>query len=207
MHSLLLRTTIVGVLCLAAGHAQSQTFRPVTDPDLVVQGFGFTVRPPGGNGWHVAVDSRSSTVAFGKKDPEHIRQRGSVFLAVSLVKARTDIATPDALRAELEQAVRASSSRYKLTGLDLEPYADAAMQTDCVRINAVSEERNNPNRPDETLLMTLGGKACRHPLSPSYYVQATLSERRPIQGRPLVDDQLKAETDRAIDGVTFNPTR
>lgn len=206
MNSLLLRTAIVGVLCLAASQAQSQTFRPVTDPELAVQGFGFTVLPPSGSGWYVAVDSRSATVAFGKKDPEHIRQRGSVFLAVSLLKARTDIATPDAFRAEVEQAVRASSSRYRLSNLSLEPYADAAARTDCVRISTTSEEGNNPNRRGKTLLMTISGKACRHPLSPTHYVQVTLSERRPVQSQPLVDDKLKAETDRAIEGITFSPT-
>lgn len=154
------------------------------------------------------IDSNSATVAFGKKIPEHTRQRGSVFLAVALLKAHSgDIATSDALRTEIEQAVRASSARFKLTNLSLEPYVDAEKATDCVRISATSEERDNPYRQGEALLLTVSGIACRHPLSPTYYVQAALSERRPIQSQPLVDDKLKAESDRAIDSVTLGPIR
>jgi hypothetical protein len=198
----------VAALCLLENQAQAQAFQPVTSPERAVQGFGFTVLPPSGTEWYVANDVKSSTVAFGKKDPEHLRQRGSVFLAVTLLKARSnDISTPGALRAEIEQTVRASSARFNLTNLSLESYVDAEMATDCVRISTTSEERNNPNRPGETLLMTVTGKACRHTLSPAYYVQATLSERRPVQSQPLVDDKLKVESDRAINNVTFSLIR
>lgn len=208
MSSLRVTSLAFGALCLLASQAQAQAFQPVTNPDRAVQGFGFTVLPPGGIEWHVAIDAKSATVAFGKKDPEHMRQRGSVFLAATLVKARSDdIATPGALRTEIEQAIRASSARYKLTNLSLEHYVDAEKATDCVRISTTSEERDNPRRPGETLLMTVRGKACRHPLSPTHYVQATLSERRPVQSQALVDDKLKLESDRAMDSVTFGPIR
>jgi len=194
---------VVGLTaCASMG---GEPIRPVTDPEAAVQGPGFSVLPPTGSGWHVLRDSGSATVVFAKKDPEHIRQRGSVFVAVALVKARTDIATPDALRAELEREIRASSPRYRLTRLDLDPYTDAPQGTVCVRIGTTSEERDNPNRPGETLLMTITGKACRHPLSPRHYVLATLSERRPIEAQPLVDDRLRAETGRTFERISYGP--
>lgn len=208
MSSLRALALIAGALCLSATEALAQGFRPVSDPDRVVQGFGFTVLPPSGDNWYVAIDPGSAAVAFGKKDPEHARQRGSVILTVALVKARSDdIATPDALRAEVEHVVRASSGRFKTVSLTVEPYVDADKATDCVRITSTSEERDNPNRPGETLPMALNGKACRHPLAPTYFVHVGLSERRPAQGKPLVDDKLKAESERAMNSVAFVPVR
>lgn len=208
MSSLRALALATGLLCLATTGVLAQAFSAVSDPDRVVQGFGFTVLPPSGNNWYFTSDPGSAAVAFAKKDPDHARQRGSVILTVALVRAGSDdITTPEGLRAEVEKKMRANSARFKLVSLTVEPRLDADEATDCVRISTTSEERDNPNRPGETLLLALKGKACRHPLAPTYFVYAALSERRPAQGNPLVDDKLKAETDRAMNSLAFVPVR
>lgn len=178
--------------------------RPVGDPNQRLQGASFSVLPPGGEEWFVVIDASSSTIAFAKKDPEHIKQRGSVIILATRVRASNDdITTAEGLLSEIDKSVRTQSARYTLVSVKLEPHRDTAMSTDCVLINTVSEERNNPNRPGETLLMTVSGKACRHPLSPAFYVRVAMSERRPVGSPPLVDDKLRKECERAIDSMEF----
>jgi len=182
--------------------------RLVTDSNQRVQGAGFSVLPPSGEQWFVAIDASSDTIVFVKRDPEHMRQRGSVIVLATRFRAqRNDITTADGLLSELDERVRAHSARYTLTSVKLEPYQDAKMPTDCVRINTTSEERNNPNRPGEVLLMTVSGKACRHPSAPAYFVQVTMSERRPVGSLPLVDDKLRSECEREIASMEFLPPR
>ena len=181
----------------------------MSDPNQRLHGAGFSVLPPAGDPWFVVIYPDSDAIVFAKKDPLHIQQRGSVIVVAARVRANNnDISTAEGLLSEIERnAVRTHSARFTLVSVKLEPQRDTAMSTDCVLINTAIEERDNPNRPGETLLMTVSGKACRNPLSPTVYVQVTASERRPVGSPPLVDDKLRRECERAINSVEFLPPR
>jgi hypothetical protein len=208
MNATLATVSATAAACLFSTLALAQTFSPVLDANTPVQGFGFSVLPPSTAQWFYAVDSRSEAVAFGKKDPEHAKKRGSVIIIAERKRSRAgSIDTSTEFKAEVTSQVRASSARFNILSLDVAPYRDEAMNTDCVRITAVSEERANPNRPGEVLLMTIYGKACRQPDSPAHYVQVTVSERRPTESTTLFDDALRLECDRAVNSVQFIPAR
>ena len=133
---------------------------------------------------------------------------GSVIAVAALVKAsRHDIGSPEGLRSEVNDYVRRNLASYKIVSVNVEPYRDAQRNTDCARINTVSEESGNPLHPGKVLLMTVAGKACRHPLSVSHYVQVTYSERRPVGLPPLIDDALREECETTVNSLEFLPIR
>jgi hypothetical protein len=202
------RVLVALAACLCSGLAVAQTFRPVTDSNRPVEAFGFSVLPPAAEEWYFVTDASSETVAFGKKDPEYAKLRGSLLVVAARMRARESaIDTADGLRTEVIAQVKASSARFTLLSLEVEPYRDEEKNTDCVRIKTTSQERSNPNRPGEVLLMTISGKACRLPDSPRHYVQVTISERRPNEVATLLDDTRRAECNRTIHSLQFLPAR
>lgn len=186
------------------------TADPVVDPDQRVVGPGFSVLPPHGSQWFVMMRPDLEGVAFGKKDPEFIKSRGSVVVVARRAKAlHNDISTPNGLQAEIEASARASPDhspdRFTLRELILEPYRDVTAATDCVRIRIDFEERNNPVNPGAVLSLSDTGYVCRHPLSPGHYVWVTISERRLLGSPSLLDDSLRAEGERTLKSILFLP--
>jgi len=193
-------------MLLLSRAACSQTFYPITVPETPIYGTGFKVSSPASPGWMLAIDRSSEAFALARPDPDQADRRGSIIVIAARIKAKkANIETPEALQAEVEQTIRASSSRHTLVSLTLEQERDAEQGTDCIRISSTSEERNNPGRGGEVLLMSISGKACRHPSSTAYYVQVTYSERRPIKDPPLMDDNLRRECQGIIDSLKFMP--
>ena len=201
------RTFAAVMMTLAlSGPVGSQTFNAITIPTTPIYGIGFKVSSPASPGWMLAIDRASEAFALTKSDPDHASRRGSIIVVAARIKAKAGtIDTLEGLRYELEQSIRASSSRRTLVSLTLEPRFDTELNTDCIRISSSSEERGNLGRAGEVLLMSIAGKACRHPSSQVHYVQVTYSERRPRNDPPLMDDALRNECEGIIDSLKFMP--
>jgi hypothetical protein len=196
------------VVNLFAGCATQAPFRPIADPSATVQGDGFSVRPPGGEHWLLSDSSSGSVIAFGKNDPALFRQGGSVIAVATRERARQgDISTPEGLRAEVDAFVRRHSQSHQGVTVALQPYRDAALDSDCVRKESSSEEHGNRRYPDQVLLMTVAGKACRVPSAPASFVQVTYSSRRPAGVAPILDEALRRECEVLVDSLAFNQAR
>lgn len=194
------------IVLVLSGCATPEPYRLVNDSASPVIGPGFSVLPPSGGKWVVSESSRMNVVSFGKVEQEHFRQGGSVITVAALVKAtKHDIGSPEGLRSEVDDYVRRNLASYKIVRVNVEPYRDAQRNTDCAKINTVSEESGNPLHPGKVLLMTVAGKACRHPLSASHYVQVTYSERRPVGVPPLIDAVLREQCETTVDSLEFLP--
>jgi hypothetical protein len=195
---------VVLVAALLSGCASSGPFHPMADPAARIAGAGFSVLAPGGPQWLLSESSSGSPLAFGKADPALFRQGASVIAVATRERARHgDISTADGLRREVDAYVRQNSQGP--VSLTLEPYRDAALGTDCVRIDSRSEERGNPRYPGKVLLLTVAGKACRVPASPAQFVQVTYSSRHPSEVAPVLDDALRRECERFVDSLAFTP--
>jgi len=82
---------------------------------------------------------------------------------------------------------------------------DDSLKVECVRIEFVTEERDNPLIPGVVLTITGSGLYCRHPSSPEYLVFLSYSERRPQQEPSRLDDALRNEAEAAWKSVAFVP--
>jgi hypothetical protein len=210
-HADLIRSVALAALAplaafLLSACATSEPYRPIVDSAVRVIGPGFSVLPPSGSNWVVSKDSSLDAISFGKANPEHFKQGGSVIAVASLVSAGNQgIASPEGLRSAVEGYVRRHLSTYTIVSVSVEPYRDRQRNTDCARIETVSEERGNPRYPGKVLLMTVTGKACRHPLALDRFVQVTYSERRPVGTPPLIDDALRRECETTLDSLEFLP--
>jgi hypothetical protein len=197
---------LVGILVVACGCASAPTIQPVADPMTPIRAAGFSVLPPSGGHWVQSATPSLDRIVFAKVDPAHAQKGGSVMVIAVRMKARSsDIRSVEELRSEIDESIRSSSARFTMISSKTEAYVDQALGADCVRVETVSEERNNPNRAGTILLMTIFGKACRHTSSSAHYVQVTCSERRPAGSTPLLDETLRKECARVIESLSFQP--
>jgi hypothetical protein len=196
------------VVNLLAGCATQAPFHPIADPSAPVQGNGFSIRPPVGGHWLLSESSNGSVIAFGKNDPALFRQGGSVIAVATRERARQgDISTPERLRSEVDAFVRRNSEGYRDVTVALRPYRDAALGSDCVRIESNSEEHGNRHHPGQVLLLNIAGKACRVPSAPDYFVQVTYSSRRPAGVAPILDEAVRRECEVLVDSLAFSQAR
>jgi hypothetical protein len=120
------------------------------------------------------------------------------------MKARKhDIRSLEGLRLEVDDYVHTYSNRQTLVSSTIEPYQDKDLRTDCVRVEAVSQERNNSNHPGKVLLLTANGKICRYPSNPEYFVHVAYSERRIIDTPKLIDEALRKECEYSVNSLKF----
>ncbi len=85
--------------------------------------------------------------------------------------------------------------------------SDSSRGTDCVWIDVVAEERDNPMRPGVVFETTYHGLECRHPDSPLLVVVVVYSERYPQGGQARLIQANKQELDPFIDSLMFRPVR
>jgi hypothetical protein len=199
--------TILASALLVVACVATPDYRPVADPDQPVVRAGFSVLPPGGERWVMPTQTGNDAAVFGKMDPEHAKQRGSVVVAAVGLHARQhDIATGPGLLAEVAAWARGpQGDRITLQAEQLELYRDDALATDCVRLNLAYQERGNPNYPGQTLAMPIWGKACRHPQVKGYFVMVSYSERRPAAVPPLMTEALRAECEGSVASLKLLP--
>lgn len=196
------------VATVLAGCATQAPFHPIADPSARVNGDGFNVRPPAGAQWMLSESSRGDVVAFGKEDPAMLRQGASVIVVATRERAfQGDISTPERLRAEVDAFVRRNSQSHRGVTVDLQPYRDTALGTDCVRIESSSEEHGNRYYPGQVLLLTVAGKACRVPSATASFVQVTYSSRRPSGVAPVLDEAVRRECEGVVDSLVFTRVR
>jgi len=180
---------------------------PVTDATLPVMATGFSVLPPGPEGWLVTQDSSRNMVGFGTFAQAGARQMGTVMIGAMIVKSDgRDIRSLGSLNSAVIEALGAKVPRHTRVSEKFEPFQDAELNTDCVRVETVTEERSSPYYPaGKVLLITARGKVCRHALSPGYLVSVICSERRPNDVPPLMDETLAKECTHTVDSLKFLP--
>jgi hypothetical protein len=100
-------------------------------------------------------------------------------------------------------------SRFKVVESKFMP--DSSLGAECIRFDAVVEERDNPGAPGVVLIGVMRDNfLCRHPDSrPPTLVLIMVSERYP-QGtvtRPLLIDTLRSEWEPSVRSLQFMPRR
>lgn len=84
---------------------------------------------------------------------------------------------------------------------------DTSMGTECVQVDAVQEERNNPRFPDAVLVLVSHAVDCLHPRSPGYVVSVSYSERYPKGQQRFSAKTLRAEGEPFIRSATLTLVR
>lgn len=200
---------ILAVALLAGACATGPDFRMVDDADQPVVRRGYSILPPGGGQWVMQTNTPPEVAVFGKADRALARNKGSLVLsALGMQARRHDIATGDGLLAEVRDFVRGpGGGRITVVSEAFELYRDDALATDCVRVAAAFEERDNPRLPGEVLAMPMWGTACRHPQIKGYLVMVTYSERRPVAVPSLTTEALRAECERSVASLRLLPAQ
>ena len=194
----------------APGPAASAPATPDAGSARRFQGRGFTVSAPADD-WVAFAAGVPGAITLAKLDDvraQALRQGASVIFAAVPVPVRGhDLSTPDGLRGAIRAFIEESNRRFKLVSFTLEPLAESGLGTDCLRLETVSEERNNRAHPGQVLLLSTFGRMCRHPGLAHTLVQVACSERR-VAGMPsVVDDAVRAECAAAVASLRFEPTR
>ena len=174
-----------------------------SDPNIPIQGYGFSILPPPGNDWIVATQSREE-VLFGNKKrskPEHTFICG-VF--TRYIGDATFDSVDELARVATEKVSGKESGRFR--NLEFEAQPTSVKGVGCMRIKAVAEERENPLFPAGTvLLQTNVFLVCPHPQNSKLAVITTQSERRPSGTPSILDDALKQEVESILATVVFTP--
>lgn len=189
--------------------------REVTRPPepLEFRGQGFSVRPPQGEHWCIG-ETGSRGVVFSKSPlmGQLVEQRpdrtetahtfAAVVIAFDVPPQR--LAEPDWFPKLVRETV-AGGARTKVIESRLTP--DTSLGTECVRIDAVIEESDNPNAPGKVLVQVIRGNLfCRHPhAAPPRVVLIGPSERY-VKGAlrgPLLIDALWSEVEAFTGSLTF----
>ena len=84
---------------------------------------------------------------------------------------------------------------------------DTTTGAECVRVDAVQEERDNPRAPGVVLVLVTHSLDCLHPRSPGDVVSVSDSERYPKGQHAFSAETLRAEGEPFIRSATFTPVR
>lgn len=195
---------------ILAACANQPAIRPVTDTSTRLQYYGFSTLPPQGGYWYFGGEGKYG-VNFGMGDPDKYKERSNLIhtliLEVSNLeyedeKGVWNVDSPEALRQATEDLLQAQSrGRFHLSKSELNPYRTQG--TDCVRYNAVFEERDNPRAPGVVLIVNDRGFMCRHPDSDQRIVYAICSERYKQGEKPFQDEELRLNIDQFFDSIIF----
>lgn len=187
---------------------------PVADPDGRFETTGFSVLPPRGLEWCVAA-IRPGEIVFVRHAlmGKLLQVRPTAEDAAHTFVAHAGLAEPEkptpfettsALQAFVRQwQARALGTRYEAskvivlnspapnaTHIQSDVVPELSLGANCVRYNAVFEERNNPQLPRAVLVLMDEGVVCRHPASPTLLLFSVFSERY-VQGQPRDVDLVR----------------
>ncbi len=175
-----IKCTVILAAIAVAGCATQ--LRPVADSKKRLQFIGFSVLPPEGSNWYFVVENQYG-VRFGKVDQNKYKSGTKLthtFFALSfsdMVAVGVKIDTPERLLQFSEAFLREKNDTGRFRTLVLELTAYRTQETDCVQIDQVVEERDNPLLPGSILTITANGFICRNTYSPDWFIHAYYSER------------------------------
>ena len=207
-------------------HALRMT--PVTNVDerLEFSTQGFSILPPQGENWCIqSVEPRG--VVFGKhllsgklleKQPR-LADVNHTFAALAMAfDAKTKIESSAELKAFVDQMLRGgalgalvegtegSARRFRLVESNL--VLDNYVGSECVRFDAIVEERDNPRRPGSVLMLNFPNNLlCRHPYSPGVGLIWISFNERYLQGEQPLAGTMKHEFEPSLRSLQFMPPR
>jgi hypothetical protein len=187
--------------------ACAPTLKRVTDSATPMMANGFSLMPPKGDYWFQMDNLGSQKVIFFKTTPDDFKQTKSLVLSAETLSAtkKNDIRSPDGLKAEVDANVRQPVPRHRLVAYQSESYRDEIRGTDCVRVSATNEERDNPNYPGKVFFISGKMSFCRHPLAPEMVVLVGYSERRPTDLSSMIDEAVFKECEDSLNSLRFLP--
>lgn len=203
---------------------------PVTNLDqrLEFQAEGFSILPPQGQDWCIQrLDSHG--VVFNKhplsgKLLEKQPQLVDVFhtfaaFAVARDVKQTKIESSADLKAFVDQLLRegdvgrfvegeegSAVRRFRL--VESNSVLDNSFGSDCVRFDAVVEERDNPRLAGSVLILNVPNNLiCRHPHSPGVSLIWISFNERYVQGEQPLAATVKHEFEPFVRSLQFMPPR
>lgn len=206
-------TEALVALALLAGCAMTgpDSLNFVTDTTTPIERNGFTMLPPGGNGW-MAAPSGPYGARFGKPVMNTDGTRASIAVMVwagRYTDRKFDLQTAKGLREAAEYTAETGDSRrFKVIEMKYSPVF-RQQNTDCISYRGIVEERDNPMAWNAGQILTTDydGLVCRHPSSPDYSVNVMISERRPQGQASVMDDALRKQIQTVKESVVFTPLK
>jgi|APFre7841882724_1041349.scaffolds.fasta_scaffold38527_2 hypothetical protein len=198
---------VLSVAILLSGCAPP--IQRVSDSATPVVAKGFSVLPPKGDYWFQMGGSDTYRVVFGKTTPDELKQKKTLILTAEILHAtkKHDISTPEGLKAEVDTYLTLKVPRHTLKSFKSDHYRDERLRTDCVRSEAINEERDNPNYPGIVFLITGSIVTCRHPFSPDTVVVVGYSDRRPVDTTSILDEVVRKEVEWSVNSLELFPVR
>jgi hypothetical protein len=209
---LLILVTVLTAGCPAPKSSRALT--PVLDAGQRLQFRGFSVLPPQGPDWYADRWGSDGTVFYKPRSAVGVPIKGAagpgreaqVFYAAAF-GGRLEGASLDSLDTLRELAEQPLLSRGRFRLLSGQTVPDTSLGADCVRYDAVHEERGNPRAPSLVLTLTVHGFVCRHPAARDFVVHLLYSERY-AQGdepRPTLTEALQSEVEPFLRSLRFEP--
>jgi hypothetical protein len=176
------------------------------NPTQRVELDGVWVLPPAGQTWYVGPRDRQHVV-FGRKPPQPPHTVGAMAL-VDKIEIGGAVLGPVRNAQDLKEVTeRRLQSGGRFTTLESSVRLDTNRGAECVRVDAVQEERDNPRMPGVVLILVSHALDCLHPQNSGYVVSVSYSERYPKGQQAFSAETLQAEGESFIRNATFTPVR
>jgi hypothetical protein len=176
------------------------------NPTQRVELDGVSVLPPVGQTWYVGPhDGRH--VIFGRRPPQppHTVAAGAL---VDKIEIGGAVLGPVRNAQDLKEVTeRRLQSGGRFTTIEASVRPDTSNGAECVRVDAVQEERDNPRLPGVVLVLVSHALDCLHPQSPGYVVSVSYSERYPKGQQAWSAEILQAEGEPFIHSALFRKVR
>jgi hypothetical protein len=222
---------LLAIACLAGGCAPARLATPivmscqslrlaaVTNPEERVDfpSWGYSLLPPRGNHWCVSGKGTRGVVfnthpLFGQAidtRPSEAEIRHTLALAARADEIPTDakLETPADMFAFVEQRFLRPEPRFTIVQSTFA--SDSTLGAECIRFDAVIEERDNPDARGVVLIGVLKDNLlCRHPSSRVPTLVLVSASERYMQGAlttPLLIDTRRSEWEPTVRSLRFAP--
>ena len=168
---------------------------------------GVTIVPPAGPEWRPGPRGRS--YASWGRPPLPDSPRTLVLTAlVAKIEPGGAVLGPVRSLQDLEQVERRrlrSGGRFITIESRVRP--DRSLGAECVRVDAVQEQRDSPRFSGATMVLSIHSVDCLHPLSPGYVVAVGYSEGSPREARVPAAETTRPDGEAFIRSATFTPVR
>ena len=168
---------------------------------------GVSVVPPPGPEWRPGPRGRTYA-SWGRRAPADSTRTLVLTALVERIQIGGAVLGPVRTVEELERVERRrlrSQGRYVTIESRIRP--DRSLGAECVRVDAVQEQRDNPRFPGMTMALSLHSIDCLHPLGPGYVVALGYSEGYAREPQERAVETLQALGEAFIQSATFTAVR